>query len=156
MGAMEVISNYDELQDYKKVGSPFSIPKAALTLAGFAPAFSAERYTSLEEQLKAFGSGLEITLLAAIPAGSGLGTSSILASTVLGAINDFCGLAWDKNEICSYTLVLEQLLTTGGGWQGSIRRCLLWRQAASIRSRFRTKSIGTMAARPAICSSRLS
>ena len=117
MGAMEVISNYDELQDYKKVGSPFSIPKAALTLAGFAPAFSAERYTSLKEQLKAFGSGLEITLLAAIPAGSGLGTSSILASTVLGAINDFCGLAWDKNEICSYTLVLEQLLTTGGGWQ---------------------------------------
>ena len=86
-------------------------------MAGFAPAFSAERYTSLEEQLKAFGSGLEITLLAAIPAGSGLGTSSILASTVLGAINDFCGLAWDKNEICSYTLVLEQLLTTGGGWQ---------------------------------------
>ena len=40
MGAMEVISNYDELQDYKKVGSPFSIPKAALTLAGFAPALS--------------------------------------------------------------------------------------------------------------------
>lgn len=25
--------------------------------------------------------------------------------------------AWDKNDICSYTLVLEQLLTTGGGWQ---------------------------------------
>ena len=30
MGAMEVIRNYEELQDYKKVGSPFSIPKAAL------------------------------------------------------------------------------------------------------------------------------
>jgi galactokinase/mevalonate kinase-like predicted kinase len=26
-------------------------------------------------------------------------------------------LAWDKNEIGSRTLVLEQLLTTGGGWQ---------------------------------------
>lgn len=117
MGAMEIIRNYEELQDYKKVGSPFSIPKAALSLAGFAPAFSVEVYASLEEHLKAFGSGIEITLLAAIPAGSGLGTSSILASTVLGAINDFCGLAWDKNDICSYTLVLEQLLTTGGGWQ---------------------------------------
>ena len=117
MGAMEIIRNYEELQDYKKVGSPFSIPKAALSLAGFAPSFSAESYASLEEHLKAFGSGLELTLLAAIPAGSGLGTSSILASTVLGAINDFCGLAWDKNDICSYTLVLEQLLTTGGGWQ---------------------------------------
>lgn len=117
MGAMEVIRNYEELQDYKKVGSPFSIPKAALTLAGFAPAFSTESYPSLTKQLEAFGSGIEITLLAAIPAGSGLGTSSILASTVLGAINDFCGLAWDKNDICSYTLILEQLLTTGGGWQ---------------------------------------
>lgn len=117
MGAMEVINTYEELQDYKKVGSPFSIPKAALTLAGFAPAFSDESYPSLEKQLEAFGAGIEITLLAAIPAGSGLGTSSILASAVLGAINDFCGLAWDKNEICSYTLVLEQFLTTGGGWQ---------------------------------------
>ncbi|MDD3039654.1 bifunctional fucokinase/fucose-1-phosphate guanylyltransferase [Bacteroides sp.] len=117
MGALEIIRCYEELQDYKKVGSPFSIPKAALSLAGFAPIFSAETFVSLEEQLKSFGSGLEITLLAAIPAGSGLGTSSILASTVLGAINDFCGLAWDKNDICNYTLVLEQLLTTGGGWQ---------------------------------------
>jgi len=58
-----------------------------------------------------------VTLLSAIPAGSGLGTSSLLASTVLGAINDFCGLMWDKNEIGRRTLVLEQLLTTGGGWQ---------------------------------------
>lgn len=124
MGAMEVIRNYEELQDYKKVGSPFSIPKAALTLAGFAPAFSTESYPSLAKQLEDFGSGIEITLLAAIPAGSGLGTSSILASTVLGAINDFCGLAWDKNDICSYTLVLEQLLTTGGGWQDQYGRCL--------------------------------
>ena len=117
MGAMEIVSTFDELQDYKKIGSPFSIPKAALSLAGFAPAFSAVSYASLEEQLKDFGAGIEVTLLAAIPAGSGLGTSSILASTVLGAINDFCGLAWDKNEICQRTLVLEQLLTTGGGWQ---------------------------------------
>lgn len=117
MGAMEVVSNYEELSNFKKIGSPFSIPKAALVLAGFSNDFSAENYHSLEEQLKAFGSGIEITLLSAIPAGSGLGTSSILASTVLGAISDFCGLNWDKNEICNRTLVLEQLLTTGGGWQ---------------------------------------
>lgn len=117
LGAMEVVSSWEELTDYTKVGSPFSIPKAALALAGFVPEFSKEHYGSLEEQLKAFGSGLEVTLLAAIPAGSGLGTSSILAATVLGAVSDFCGLAWDKNEIGARTLVLEQLLTTGGGWQ---------------------------------------
>ncbi len=117
MGAREVVTTYDELQDYKKIGSPFSIPKAALSLAGFTPSFSLNSYASLRQQLESFGAGIEVTLLAAIPAGSGLGTSSILASTVLGAINDFCGLSWDKNDICRYTLVLEQLLTTGGGWQ---------------------------------------
>ncbi len=117
LGAMERITTYEELRQYNKVGSPFSIPKAALTLAGFLPGFGVETYNTLEEQLKAFGCGIEITLLSAIPAGSGLGTSSILAATVLGALSDFCGLGWDKNEICNRTLVLEQLLTTGGGWQ---------------------------------------
>lgn len=117
LGAMERIETYEELKHYNKVGSPFSIPKAALTLAGFMPGFGTEAFPTLRKQLEAFGCGLEITLLAAIPAGSGLGTSSILAATVLGALNDFCGLGWDKNEVCNRTLVLEQLLTTGGGWQ---------------------------------------
>lgn len=117
LGAMEVVSTFEEIYSFNKVGSPFSIPKAALVLAGFHPEFSIEKYDSLEEQLKAFGCGIEVTLLSAIPAGSGLGTSSILASTVLGAVNDFCGLNWDKHEIGMRTLVLEQLLTTGGGWQ---------------------------------------
>lgn len=117
IGAMECVSTWDELHDFKKIGSPFSIPKAALALAGFVPEFSASRFASLEKQLDAFGCGLEVTLLAAVPTGSGLGTSSILAATVLGALSDFCGLAWDKNGIGNRTLILEQLLTTGGGWQ---------------------------------------
>ncbi len=117
LGAMEVIDTFEQLAEYNKVGSPFSIPKAALALAGFLPTFCAENYLTLHDQLEVFGCGIELTLLSAIPAGSGLGTSSILASTVLGAVSDFCSLAWDKNEIGRRTLVLEQLLTTGGGWQ---------------------------------------
>lgn len=117
LGALEVVSTYEELRDFAKVGSPFSIPKAALVLGGFDREFSVEKFATLEDQLKAFGAGIEVTLLSAIPAGSGLGTSSILASTVLGAMSDFCGLGWDKQEICNRTLILEQLLTTGGGWQ---------------------------------------
>lgn len=117
MGATEVVSTFDELRDFRRLGSPFSIPKAALGLCGFLPEFAAETFGSLEEQLRVFGGGLELTLLAAIPAGSGLGTSSILASTVLGALNDFCDLQWTKQDICTETLVLEQLLTSGGGWQ---------------------------------------
>lgn len=117
LGAAEVITSYVELRDFRKVGSPFSIPKAALALAGFLPEFCMDAYASLEEQLRAFGKGIEVTLLSAVPAGSGLGTSSILAATVLGALNDFCGLNWDRQAIGNRTLILEQMLTTGGGWQ---------------------------------------
>jgi len=117
LGSTETVETYDQLFDFKHVGSPFSIPKAALVLAGFHPLFCSEHFSTLTEQLRAFGCGIELTLLSAIPSGSGLGTSSILAATVLGALNDFCDLAWDKSEICNRTLVLEQMLTTGGGWQ---------------------------------------
>ena len=117
VGDREDIATFDELSSFNLVGSPFSIPKAALALAGFHPDYSEYKYQSLEDQLKAFGSGIEISTLAAIPKGSGLGTSSILAATVLGGLADFCDLGWDTTEICRRTLVLEQLLTTGGGWQ---------------------------------------
>ena len=117
LGAREEVETWEQLSQYNKVGSPFSIPKAALALAGFLPSFSTERFVSLRQQLEAFGCGIELTLLSAIPAGSGLGTSSILAATVLGTLNVFCGLGWDKNEIGRQALILEQLLTTGGGWQ---------------------------------------
>ncbi len=117
LGAIERIETYEALRQFNRVGSPFSIPKAAMALAGFLPGFGQEEFSTLRQQLEAFGCGIEITLLSAIPAGSGLGTSSILAATVLGALSDFCALGWDKNEICNRTLVLEQLLTTGGGWQ---------------------------------------
>ncbi len=117
LGAREDVTTFDELSDFRKVGSPFSIPKAALALAGFMPCFCQKKYKTLEQQLRDFGCGMEITLLSAIPAGSGLGTSSVLSATVLAALSDFCNLGWDKTVICNKTLILEQLLTTGGGWQ---------------------------------------
>ncbi len=117
VGTREDISTYKDIRHFNQVGSAFSIPKAALYIAGFHPNFALVKYKSLKDQLKDFGSGIEISTLAAIPKGSGLGTSSILASTVLGALSDFCGFGWDQNQISHRTLVLEQLLTTGGGWQ---------------------------------------
>jgi galactokinase/mevalonate kinase-like predicted kinase len=71
----------------------------------------------LQKQLIEAGGGLEISILSAVPKGSGLGTSSILAATVLGTLSEVCALGWDKAEIGRRTLALEQLLTTGGGWQ---------------------------------------
>lgn len=117
LGAEERIDDFSQIADFHHVGSPFSLPKAALCLAGFLPDFCQQRFDSLQSQLKAFGSGLDLTLLSAVPAGSGLGTSSILGATVLGALANFCSLAWDTTDICSRTIALEQMLTTGGGWQ---------------------------------------
>jgi len=117
LGQKAEIQSFDQLHQFDKRDGGFSIPRAALVLAGFGPTFSQRHYPDLQSQLKAFGCGIEMSLLAAIPKGSGLGTSSNLAATVLGTLNEFCGLGWDKHAIGYRTLILEQMLTTGGGWQ---------------------------------------
>jgi galactokinase/mevalonate kinase-like predicted kinase len=118
LGVEERITSYAQLETFAQPGSAFALAKAAFALAGFLPRFQADtKFDSLEKQLRAFGGGIELSLLAAVPKGSGLGTSSILSATVLAALNDLCGLNWDRTVIYSRTLALEQLLTTGGGWQ---------------------------------------
>jgi len=115
-----MVKCYEDIQSMNKLGSAFAIPKAALKLAGFDPDYSVIPYRNLEEQLKDFGGGLDISLMVAVPKGSGLGTSSILAATILAGFSDFFSLGWDKNEIAFRTLLLEQILTTGGGWQDQL------------------------------------
>ena len=118
LGAEEHVRTYAELDTFGRSDCPFALPKAAFALAGFLPRFHATGgFASLEEQLRHFGGGLEVSLLSAVPKGSGLGASSILAATVLAALADLCGLGWDRNVLFTRTLALEQMLTTGGGWQ---------------------------------------
>ncbi len=118
LGVEERVRTYEELDTYGRPDTAFALAKAAFALAGFLPRFHAENgFASLEEQLRDFGGGIEISLLSAVPKGSGLGTSSILAATVLAALGDLCGLDWDRNVLFARTLALEQMLTTGGGWQ---------------------------------------
>ena len=66
MGAMEVVNTFEELQSYCMIGSPFSIPKAALALAGFVPAFSETAYPSLEK-LHCFLPYLQVPVWAQAP-----------------------------------------------------------------------------------------
>jgi len=120
LGVEERVRTFDELATFTQVGSGFTIAKAALALAGFLPRFGASGASSLEEQLRAFGGGIEVSLLSAVPKGSGLGTSSILAATLLGTLSELCGLNWNEHVLFRRTLALEQLLTTGGGWQDQI------------------------------------
>ncbi|MCX6997611.1 MAG: bifunctional fucokinase/fucose-1-phosphate guanylyltransferase [Kiritimatiellaeota bacterium] len=117
LGLEDRVGTYDGVADSSQLQSGFSIARAAFALAGFHPRFNGAAYATLDEQLRALGGGVEISLLAAVPKGSGLGTSSILAATLLGTLSEFCGLDWDHEEIFRRTLALEQMLTSGGGWQ---------------------------------------
>jgi galactokinase/mevalonate kinase-like predicted kinase len=117
LGVSERLRTYGDLDGVSGVGSAFAIPRAALKLAGFFPGFSRYSYKTLEEQLRAFGGGLDISMMIAVPKGSGLGTSSIVAGALLGGLSECCSLGWDRQEVCYRVLLLEQMLTTGGGWQ---------------------------------------
>ncbi len=118
LGAEQRGRTFEELAAQARPGDAFAVARAAQALAGFLPRIhAAPTSPSLRAQLEDFGGGLELPFLAAVPKGSGLGTSSILAATLLGALSDLCGLGWDRAALFHRTLALEQLLTTGGGWQ---------------------------------------
>ncbi|MEA3225882.1 MAG: L-fucokinase, partial [Planctomycetota bacterium] len=119
LGARIEISDFDELMDYRKATSNFALAKAALALSCLSPRIGAENI-SLKEALEKFGGGIELTTLAAIPKGSGLGTSSIMGAVILAAIQRVMGKELSRRELFHSVLRLEQALTTGGGWQDQI------------------------------------
>jgi galactokinase/mevalonate kinase-like predicted kinase len=117
-GLSETVETFTDVQGYSDAGSIFALPKAALRLIGLSPAVCGSR--SLSEEMRRIGCGLEITLLCSVPQGSGLGTSSILAGTILSALHRFFGLVREQDRLFREVLQMEQMLTTGGGWQDQI------------------------------------
>jgi fucokinase len=97
------------------VGDPFALHKVALRTAGLL-----SDDVPLRKQLKALGAGLHVTTEARVPKGSGLGTSSILAATLLAALHAAAGRKASARQLIEQTLVLEQRLGTGGGWQDQV------------------------------------
>ncbi|MCG6925650.1 MAG: hypothetical protein LJF30_10095 [Acidobacteria bacterium] len=118
LGHTETFSRFEELRDYDDPASAFALPRAALCLMGLgAPRHEGK---TLEAVLDHLGAGLEITLLCAVPKGSGLGTSSILGAVMLAAFSRFFGRPVVMDELIRQVLQVEQMLTTGGGWQDQI------------------------------------
>jgi galactokinase/mevalonate kinase-like predicted kinase len=118
LGQSVRFETYEDLAHYAGLNSGFAIPRAALALAGFHPRFLERSvHETLAGQLRAFGGGLELSLLCAVPKGSGLGTSSILAATLLGVLSELGNLGWTPAGIGARVLAVEQMLTSGGGWQ---------------------------------------
>ncbi|HXK10258.1 MAG TPA: L-fucokinase [Vicinamibacteria bacterium] len=118
LGHTETFTRFEELLDYRDPASPFALPKAALALIGLDGARAGKG--PLADVLDGLGAGLEITLLCAVPKGSGLGTSSVLGGVILAALSRFFGLPLLQDELVRQVLQVEQMLTTGGGWQDQI------------------------------------
>jgi len=120
-GVRTEITSFDKLLDYRKATSSFALAKAALVLSGLSPERNGgNKNASLKRLLERFGGGIELTTLAAIPKGSGLGTSSIMGAVILAAIQRTMGIQLSQRQLFYSVLRLEQALTTGGGWQDQI------------------------------------
>lgn len=90
-----------------------ALARGAVVLSGMSPPRGGP---TLREWLLERG-GVEITMHSKVPKGSGLGTSSILGATILAAVAALDGRDHGPAVIIGATSRLEQLITTGGGWQ---------------------------------------
>ncbi len=93
-------------------GDDLSLPRGALRMSGL---FHPDE--PLAETLGGMGGGLEIRTAVDLPMGSGLGTSSILAAAILRALWELRGVSLNDHQLSDQVTRLEQLMTTGGGWQ---------------------------------------
>ena len=60
------------------------------------------------------------TEVVGVPKGSGLGTSSILAGACVKALFEFTGITYTQEDLYDHVLCMEQLMSTGGGWQDQV------------------------------------
>ena len=73
---------------------------------------------ALDEILTRLGGGFEMhSEVTNVPKGSGLGTSSILSAACVKAVFEFMGISYTEEELYAHVLVMEQIMSTGGGWQ---------------------------------------
>eukprot|EP01038_Epipyxis_sp_PR26KG_P004331 gene4331-6132_t len=116
-----VIETVEECNDVSDVTAKACLLKAVLIVLNIVSNNQAE--TNLKESLRMkYGGGIEIACVSDLPAGSGMGGSSILAAAVLRCVGQLLNM---KNCITNDSLIdlvsqVEQLMTTGGGWQDQI------------------------------------
>ncbi|KAM6970127.1 L-fucose kinase [Aplochiton taeniatus] len=113
-----VCERLEDLKDHCQPHAPGALLKAVCVCSGLV---SYPSVCSLEEQLlQRWGGGLELHSWSLLPHGSGLGTSSILAGALLAAVYRCTGRTYDTDSLIHAVLHLEQMLTTGGGWQDQV------------------------------------
>jgi fucokinase len=108
-----------EVLAYANPADPFALLKAALVLRGVVSAAD-DPARPLRDLFGGIGAGLRLSTQTFIPRGSGLGTSSIMAGAVLAALAHWRGDDLPEARLFDEVLCLEQMLTTGGGWQDQV------------------------------------
>ena len=117
-GAEQEFTDIKQLQDSSNPYDPFALHKAALIACGVIP-YRENR--SVEEITEQLGGGLYLsTRVINIPRGSGLGTSSILAGACVKALYQITGRKLEDEELYNRVLCMEQIMSTGGGWQDQV------------------------------------
>lgn len=121
---LDVRTTIDKLQDIRDCMNPydhFSLHKAALLACGIIPYEKEEGEPELQSLLRELGGGIYLsTKVAGVPKGSGLGTSSILAGACAKALLEFTGSNMTDNALFDIVLCMEQIMSTGGGWQDQV------------------------------------
>lgn len=117
---MDVHGEFTAIEDLQRTGDPFdpfALQKACLLACGIIPG----KGHSLEEILNRLGGGFVMhSEVTNVPKGSGLGTSSILSAACVKAVFDFMGIEYTEEELYSHVLAMEQIMSTGGGWQDQV------------------------------------
>ena len=117
---MDVCGEFTEIAPLQAVGDPYDpyvLQKAALMACGIIPASGG----NLETILQRLGGGFWMdTEVIGVPKGSGLGTSSILAAACVKALFEFLGISHTEDDLYSHVLCMEQIMSTGGGWQDQV------------------------------------
>lgn len=117
---MDVHGEFDRIEPLQATGDPFdsfALQKACLLACGIIP----KEGHSLEEVLRRLGGGFEMhSEVHNVPKGSGLGTSSILSAACVKAVFEFMGIAYTEEDLYSHVLAMEQIMSTGGGWQDQV------------------------------------
>lgn len=115
IGVYTTVDSAAEIQDCHNPYDSFALHKAALIACGIIPV---REEVDLQEILKRMGGGIYLsTQVYGVPKGSGLGTSSILSGACVKGIFEFLGQERTDAEIYDVVLGMEQIMSTGGGWQ---------------------------------------
>ncbi|XP_038068725.1 L-fucose kinase-like [Patiria miniata] len=110
-----------ELSDVADYNNPQSSGALLKAVVHCAEVISLPSSQSLQEQLMSkYGGGIELNTWSDLPQGSGLGTSSILAGAAIAVLWRVSGQAYDHSSLIHAVLLVEQMLTTGGGWQDQV------------------------------------